>query len=128
MFNFFFYFRRAVFIYSIFALSDHPTFQIQLLFVMNLLMTIYIGGVRPFKIRAQNSVEILNEYQFSVICYFMVVFTDFIKLVDRYQMGFIQIALIVVFFLVNMTVVLRELVKGGCLIVTRLRRICERGV
>ena len=72
---------------------------------MNLLMTIYTGYTRSFKIRYRNRVELLNEYQFSVICYFMVVFTDFVKVTDKYEMGFVVIALILLFLFINMALV-----------------------
>ena len=68
-------------------------------------MTIYTGYTRSFKIRYRNRVELLNEYQFSVICYFMVVFTDFLKVTDKYEMGFVVIALILLFLFINMALV-----------------------
>ena len=110
--DFLFCFRRTAFVFSIFVLADYPSINLISLFSMNLMMTIYAGHTKSFRIRHRNRVELMNEYQFSIICYFMVVFTDFIQVTEQYEKGFIIIGLIIIFFVINMAAVIKNLVKS----------------
>ena len=86
---------------------------------MNLFMTIYTGHAQPYKIQKRNRVELMNEYMFSVICYFIIIFTDFMNVTEQYEKSFIIIGLVMVFFFVNMAAVSKGLIKSLCLILIR---------
>ena len=105
-FDLLFCLRRVAFVYSIFAFQDYSAFQIISLLMINLLMTIYSGKAQPFRTRSKNRMHLFNEYQLSVICYFMVVFTDFVNVTGQYEKGFIVIGLVSMFLFINMSVVL----------------------
>jgi hypothetical protein len=82
IYHFLFYLRRISFIFTIFAFSNFYAIQIIILFITNLLMTVYIGVVKPLKGLNKHRIELMNEYQFSVICYSIVVSTDFVNVAD----------------------------------------------
>jgi hypothetical protein len=67
----------------------------------------------------------MNEYIFSTICYFIVVFTDFIPVIEQYKKSVIIINLIVIFFLINMSFVLKVLMKAFKLFIIKFYNIAE---
>ena len=75
------------------------------LYYVNLAYTMYVGIARPFSAQKRNRIEMMNEFQYSIICYFMIVFTDYIKVTEQYQDGYIIIGLIGFFFVSNMVIV-----------------------
>jgi hypothetical protein len=87
-------------------------------------MTIYIGFSRPFKSLFRNRIELMNEFMFSLICYMTLVFTDFSKtLEEQYLGGWFIIVMIMSFFLINMAIVLKSLIKIICLIIQKTKKV-----
>jgi len=79
-----------------------------LLFYVNLFMTIYFGTIKPFKNRILNTIELYNELQVTFICYFTLIFTDFVPTVEQqYSGGWMMIYLVIALLAANMLVVLR---------------------
>ena len=68
----------------------------------------------------------MNEFIFSTICYFIVVFSDFVPVIEKYNKSVIIINLIVIFFLINMSFVAKVLAKSFKLILIRVYNILER--
>jgi hypothetical protein len=62
----------------------------------------------------------MNEFLFGVISYLMVIFSDFVKVTEQYNMGFSVVGIISLFLLINMSTVLTKIIKSICLIVTLL--------
>ena len=69
---------------------------------MNYWYIIYLGQVLPFKAKAQNRLEIFNEWIIQILCFHLFCFTDFIDLTHddmiQYKIGhsFIIITLMMI--------------------------------
>lgn len=53
--------RRILFVWWIFKLDDTSWAQLMLLNYLNLIILIYVGGVRPFNNKYDNRLESFNE-------------------------------------------------------------------
>ena len=112
--------RRIIFVFSVFYNRDHLIWQMFYLLYVNLAMSIYIGVSRPYQNSTRNKIEMLNELQFSFICYLTVIFTDFVDTVEKqYKGGWIMIVFIMAFFLINMIIVLKTLINTAFLILVK---------
>ena len=92
-------------------------------------MTIYIGYSRPFESLYRNRIELLNEFQFTSICYMTLIFTDFVPTLEQqYLGGWIIICLILNFFFINMIMVFQNLAKIVSLVIRKYSRVVVRKV
>jgi hypothetical protein len=76
LFELLFCIRRILFLFTVFYYRDYTFAQILYFLYFNLMMLIYNGQVSQFVSGSRNRVEQFNEFQFTVISYFTVVFTD----------------------------------------------------
>jgi hypothetical protein len=107
-YRYWFCFRRIIFISSVFLAKNHPFVQVMLLFYCNLIITIYFGITKPYKDRFANMIELFNELQITFICYFTLIFTDYVPTVEQqYSGGFMMIYLVITLLAANMLIVLR---------------------
>jgi len=106
MFNFFFMLRRMTLVYIIFWMKDYITFQLFILFGLNLMLLIYQGANRPLTWKIRNRIELFNEACITVVCIHLCVFTDFVT--DPVALEVMGLSMLMVFFLclfVNLSVV-----------------------
>ena len=110
-------------------MKESSLFQILFLFYINLAMTIYIGYSEPFLSSSRNKLELFNEFQFALICYMTLVFTDFVPTVEQqYKGGWMMIVLVLNFFFINMAIVIKSLFKSLFLIIEKSYIVIERKV
>lgn len=70
--------RRYFMAMNLVFLQDYLVFQIQLNFVLSLIMIIYVGKYRPWEIHFNNKLEQFNEFSCLILQYHQMVFTDFV--------------------------------------------------
>ena len=66
----------------------------------------YVGIARPFYERIHNNLEVLNEVLILLNSYFMLIYSDFVGVVEaRYQMGHVNIYIVVALVSVNLGII-----------------------
>ena len=75
---FIFVIRRLSFLYIAFNLYNVATVQFQVLYLVNLIQTIYIGYVKPKTYWLMNYIEIFNEFIFQAVTIHIVIFSDYV--------------------------------------------------
>ena len=76
-FIFVFMLRRIGFI-SVSIYIKIESLQIISIIVLNLLVSIYIGMVKPFNSKLRNRIEVFNEFVVSAACIHLYIFTDYV--------------------------------------------------
>jgi hypothetical protein len=69
--------RRLVFVFL--AFETKPFFSLMGLIFMNILMTIHLGHLTPFKTRYLNFIYLFNEMMIGVVSIHMMMYTEWIK-------------------------------------------------
>jgi hypothetical protein len=70
--------RRLIFCALAFYCTHLSFFQVQMLMYLNLLVLLYVGGVKPFETRFKNRIEMFNELCICLLTIQMCLFTDFV--------------------------------------------------
>ena len=84
------------------------------LFYANLTSTIYFGFIKPYASRFMNRVELSNEMGVTFICYFTLVFTDFVETVEaQFDGAWLMIYSVIGVLGCNMLIVSLMLGKDG---------------
>lgn len=92
-----FFLRRYMIIYISLHWGSNTGVQILTLLLVNLFMQIYVGYIRPFKHRAKNKTELINEGFIYELTILMVLNSSFCPDVDfRYKLG--SLSMILIFF------------------------------
>jgi hypothetical protein len=87
-FYFIFILRRFFYVVISLVLVDYSQFQIIVLFVMNILMTIYQGSNMPLNTRYSNLIELWNEFWIQMATLNLMLFTDFVLTFEnKYMYG-----------------------------------------
>ena len=77
-----------------------------ILFYFNLIITIYFGFIKPYASIFLNTVELFNEMGVTFICYFTLIFTDFVPKVEaQFDGGWFMIYSVIVVLGCNMLIV-----------------------
>ena len=107
-FNSIFAVRRLLFAALLVLASDWPWLQLQGLLLLQLLQIIYTGLWRPRDTKITNMFELINEFLALVVCYHLLMFTDFFTEVEsRYwYVGMSMIFFTLVLMLVNIALLL----------------------
>jgi hypothetical protein len=77
-FYFFFFLRRIALCWIFLFIQEYNAIQILTLLYLNMIISIYIGNVRPNVNRAENRNQTINEMLISFLSYSFVIFTDFV--------------------------------------------------
>ena len=94
-----------------------------LLFYCNLTITIYFGITKPYRDKISNTIELFNELQVTFICYFTLIFTDFVPTVDQQYIGGWYMIYMVIFMLAaNMIYVLKIMVGNANLVYIKFHK------
>jgi len=90
-----------------FKMYSFPTIQFQMLYMLNLFATIYIGLVQPKKFWLMNYIELFNEGIFQLGTIHIILFTDYIASQElQYTCGFFMASVIAFLILFNILFVL----------------------
>ena len=90
----------------------------------NLVVTIYIGRSRPFKLAFLNRVEMMNELMIAYTCHSTTLFTDFVSNVrDRYTCGWMMVVLFYAMFGANTSIVVWDMLRNLYL---RIKKLCKQ--
>ncbi len=104
-----FLFRRVLYLFLIFGMTDKPSLAIMINALICILFTTYIMLVKPFKFRQMNNLQIFNEICVLMTNYHMLLFTDFIQDAEiKFKVGWSLIALSLFMILGNVFVMLRS--------------------
>ena len=123
-FRLIFILRRFSVLYISISLVGRPIFQIQLILLGNLFMSIYSGLVHPFKTRFQSKIDLANESLVSIMTYHLVIFTDFAANVDvQYASGWSFVFFLVLYLVLNAFFVLRDMSKNFRLLAIKKWRV-----
>lgn len=79
---FFFIIRRLIFLVIAFFMYTYPTIQFQMLYMVNLAATIYLGLVQPKNYWLMNYIELFNEGVFQLGTIHIVIFSDYVPSQD----------------------------------------------
>ena len=76
--------RRLAFVAIGFLVSsDYAGQSLQVLFLMNLANTVYLGSIQAWKEPYWHRLETMNELFVSLVCFYCVCFTDFVSSPER---------------------------------------------
>ena len=93
--------RRIAFVTTAFY-AENETFQLLVIYYMNIFMLIYIGRTKPLEILVRNKIELFNEGCICASCIFLTSFTDWVPDAEgRYYAGWGMCSIIAVNILVN---------------------------
>jgi hypothetical protein len=90
------------------------TFQLQALIISTLLHICIQIGTKPFdRSRIEHWLIISSECIFLILCYYMMLFTDFISsFEDKFKIGYFLIYLLAALFLANFAVLLEGVLRS----------------
>ena len=89
--------------------------------ILQLLYCVYLCGVRPMY-RSENRQEVVVEYVFLLLAYFSLLFTDYISSgLTRHSIGYIQIALLMIFISYKILYIILSSLKGTWLFLKRCK-------
>ena len=103
--------RRLLFLFVVF----HPGFElpstlrILIIIYLNLFMNVYQVGVRPFEVPSKNNIENFNETTIFCVTFFVVLFTDYLNIVQQNNAGWATISLVILNILVNLVLLVAPL-------------------
>jgi len=87
--------RRLLIVLIGFYMNQKLTQQIQLQMMINLIITLYIGNVMPFKVRQLNTIELFNEGCIIILTDLLIIFSDYCDNLDtKYNAGWGFIGLV----------------------------------
>ena len=77
-FIFFIHYRRLIYSIIVVLLQDNPAQQIQLIMFISLALIITVMNSMPFYVQRNNYTESLNEACLLILCYHLLIFSDFV--------------------------------------------------
>lgn len=94
---------------------------------VNLLLSMYLGSVKPFKIRSRNRLELTNEMFNSLATVHFCCFTDFVEDIStQFKIGWSLCLLIVLNIVFNLSLVFIGQLHSSKLIIIKYYRILKR--
>ena len=99
----FFIGRRILLAVAVVYLVEYPFFQITFFIVPPLAVMVMVGLAKPLQTPFENKQELYNNFSILILCYCLLMFTDFIDdAVMRYNIGYAMILLTVQNILVSL--------------------------
>ena len=111
-----------------FAKAPEYPLIIQILLVQftNLVWLIYIGLVRPFKLKSENKFSLFHEFMICTITQQSLLFTDFtssLEVEERYILSWIPIAFITCWCFLDLLIVIKNALYTFKLIIIKYSRV-----
>ena len=106
---------------------EYSAFIIQIMMVLNIAMTIFLGGAKAKLSKNENNVELANDIITSLAGYHMIVFTDFTGDTQvQVEIGWSFVILLSLMLVANFSMVIKDLIWRAMLRAIKLRRKQEK--
>lgn len=118
--------RRMMLLVLIMWVAYLEGFQILVLMYLSLFVFVYVGVVRPFKLRFTNNQNLLNEYVIVTLTTYSVIFTDFCRVPNaQYNIGWMYLGVVLIYIICSFVVLLTPTFRSICLYSLKYYRIVD---
>lgn len=120
------YALRRIMLVALLKVEDLEGIQVQALMYIGQWILVYVGVIRPFKLRSSNNQSIINEFVVLILTTIMVIFTDFCGIPEtQYTVGWIYICIVLVYIMISIGCILVPSFRQICLYVTKYYRLAK---
>ena len=105
--------KTALAVIIVFSAESSFIFQINVLFIMSMALSIYMQHRNPFVLKEKLRISIFNEEVFLLCLVVILLFSDFVESPHtRYSIGWAYLALVTLCLLINLSLMVKNMAKS----------------